>query len=368
MAKARYIMIGGFLGAGKTTTLLRFAEWLEKSGLRAGLITNDQAADLVDTGLARARDIAVEEIAGGCFCCRFSSLMDAARNLTERTRPDILLAEPVGSCTDLVATVGLPLQQIYGEQFTVSPLSVLLDPLRAQRVLGLEDGRKFTDNVLYIYRKQLEEAAHIVINKADLLTAEQRAALEQALREAYPAAKVWTVSARSGEGLEPWFTALMNEELAPEQIMEMDYPRYGDGEARLGWLNAAVDLRGEDWDGNAFVTDLAHHLQVELGCRGAEIAHLKMLLSPAGEPLEVAAVNLVRSDSEPELSHTLTDPLDEAVLLVNCRAEGEPDALRAALEDALGIACTTAAISAEVARSDYFRPGMPNPEHRVAAV
>ena len=63
MTKSRYLMIGGFLGAGKTTTMLRLAELLTARGLRVGLITNDQASGLVDTSLARHRDVAVEEIA-----------------------------------------------------------------------------------------------------------------------------------------------------------------------------------------------------------------------------------------------------------------------------------------------------------------
>src|SRR5688572_1991504 len=164
MTRSRYIMIGGFLGAGKTTTMLRLAEMLTARGQRVGLITNDQASGLVDTSLAKNRGMAVEEIAGGCFCCRFSSLIEAARHLTTTTRPDVFLAEPVGSCTDLVATVTLPLQQIYGEQFTVAPFAVLVDPMRALRVFGMGEGRTFPEHVLYIYSKQLEEAEHIIIN------------------------------------------------------------------------------------------------------------------------------------------------------------------------------------------------------------
>ena len=102
-------MIGGFLGAGKTSALLQLAAKLTNQGLKVGLISNDQANGLVDTQRMQAAGHAVEEIAGGCFCCRFDSLKSAADRLKERTRPDIFIAEPVGSCTDLVATVIEPL-------------------------------------------------------------------------------------------------------------------------------------------------------------------------------------------------------------------------------------------------------------------
>src|ERR1700759_1530637 len=175
--KARYIMIGGFLGAGKTTAVGALAKRLTEAGQRVGLITNDQGSELVDTATLRARGFAAEEIPGGCFCCRFNSLVEASERLTEETQPDVFIAEPVGSCTDLVATVSYPLRRMYGEQFSVAPFSVLVDPVRAEHVLGLAEGKKFSEKVLYIYRKQLEEADLIVISKSDSVDAGRIAAL-----------------------------------------------------------------------------------------------------------------------------------------------------------------------------------------------
>ncbi len=138
---ADYIMVGGFLGAGKTTAMLRLAEHLTQRGQRVGLITNDQSQGLVDTSIVASNGYPVEEITGGCFCCRFNSLTDAADRLTRDARPDVFLAEPVGSCTDLRATVQYPLRRLYGDDYRVAPLSVLVDPMRAARMLGLEPGR-----------------------------------------------------------------------------------------------------------------------------------------------------------------------------------------------------------------------------------
>ncbi len=368
MTRSRYIMIGGFLGAGKTTTMLRLAEMLAARGLRVGLITNDQASGLVDTSLAKHRDVAVEEIAGGCFCCRFSSLIEAARHLTVTTRPEVFLAEPVGSCTDLVATVALPLQQIYGEQFTVAPFAVLVDPTRALRVLGMEEGRTFPEHVLYIYGKQLEEAEHIVINKADTVSPETLAALRAEIARRYPQAEVHVISAREGTGVEELLAMLLAGESSPQSVMEVDYARYGVGEAMLGWLNGAADLSGEDFDGNALLLHLASAIQQRLASSGAEVAHLKMVLSPSGEPYELAACNLVRADATPELSHTLADPLDDATLLINCRAAGEPEVLRDAVNAALQETAAHFSVSVTAGPLEYFKPGQPKPEHRVISI
>src|SRR5262245_37248193 len=238
---ADYVMVGGFLGAGKTTAMLRLAEHLTSRGRKVGLITNDQSTGLVDTSIVTAKGFPVQEITGGCFCCRFNSLTDAADRLTRDARPDVFLAEPVGSCTDLRATVQYPLRRLYGDDYNVAPLSVLVDPKRAARVLGLEAGPAFSAKVLYVYEKQLEEADIIVINKSDLLNDAERDALQRGLRERFPQAQIATVSARTGENLEDWFGRLA-EPLVPRPAMDIDYDTYADGEALLGWVNATIQL------------------------------------------------------------------------------------------------------------------------------
>src|SRR6266513_3489275 len=234
--KSRYLMIGGFLGAGKTTSVVRLAERLTKQGLRVGLITNDQGSELVDTKMLRSLGFATEEIPGGCFCCRFNSLVDAANKLTAATRTEVFIAEPVGSCTDLVATVTYPLRRIYGDNFFIAPLSVLADSIRALRIFGLEEGGKFSEKVLYIYRKQLEEADIIAINKLDLFDATRQRALRDKLTLEFPRAEIFEVSARQGDGLESWFRRLTATEQVARAAMEVDYELYAEGEALLGWL------------------------------------------------------------------------------------------------------------------------------------
>lgn len=372
---SQYIMIGGFLGAGKTTLIQRFARYLSDQGKTVGLITNDQGAGLVDSAIGRSNQFPVEEISGGCFCCRFNSLMDAATNLTESTRPDILLAEPVGSCTDLVATVSLPLQQIYGDDYRVTPLSVLVDPVRAGRILGVAEGRSFSENVIYIYRKQLEEAGFIVVNKVDLLSEEERTALTAALNREFPEATVFELSARDGTGCETWFEAVVKAELDTSRFLDIDYEKYGEGEALLGWLNATVEIKCDDgsayadeFDGNELLVSLGKLLREKLESEGAEVAHLKMTLTPMGDPYEIAAINLVRDDSDPELSHRLYEPIDDAQLLLNIRAEIDPDTLERAADAALeqGIAIDRGLLF-RIAHLEHFRPGMPTPTHRVTA-
>ena len=370
--RTRLIMTGGFLGAGKTTLLLRLGQWLTDRDLRVGLVTNDQAGGLVDTSLGRAHDLAVEEIAGGCFCCRFNSLLEAAEALSQQQAADVLLAEPVGSCTDLVATVSLPLEQLHGERFELAPFSVVLDPLRAARILGIGTGVRFSEHVEYIYRKQLEEAECIVINKIDLVDDALRSQLRQALNREFPQARVFELSAREGTGLEPWFEAMATDQSAAAAIADLDYDRYADGEALLGWLNADIGLRasgaeqGGEFEGNDLLLELLTTIRSELAAAGFEIAHLKATLSVEGDDYELAAANLVRTDDTPVLSHRLAEPVDIGRLLLNLRAEADPDLLKQAIHRSL----ETLADRCEVAVNhlEHFRPGRPVPTHRLAGI
>jgi G3E family GTPase len=362
---ADYVMVGGFLGAGKTTALLRLAEHFTSKDRRVGLITNDQSQGLVDTTLVQSKGYPVEEITGGCFCCRFGSLTDAADRLTRDARPDVFLAEPVGSCTDLRATVQYPLRRLYGDAYRVAPLSVLVDPLRAAQVLGLDSGRTFSPKVLYVYEKQLEEADLIVINKNDLLTPERRTALEQALASRFPQAEIVTVSARTGAGMDAWFDRLSGS-LSSRQAMDVDYDVYAEGEALLGWLNATCRLSAADpFDGNRFLKLLASRIQEALAASGIEIAHFKMTLSP-DTGSDMAVLNLVRTDGRAESPHQLAEELTDGELIVNLRAEGDPDLLNAMAITALIDTAGELGVVATVEHSEHFRPGRPQPTHRMA--
>jgi len=363
MRKFRYVMIGGFLGAGKTAACIKLAEHLDSRGLRAGLITNDQSVNLVDTARVRAAGFPVQEITGGCFCCKFNSLVEASRQLTMSAAPDVLIAEPVGSCTDLLATVGYPLRQLYGDDYDLSPLSVLVDPIRCARILGIADGRNFSEKVLYVYRKQLEEAELLVINKVDLLTAADRRALADAVKKQFPRARVFEVSCRTGEGLADWFGCLLADQLGRRPAMDVDYDLYALGEALLGWLNATAHVKASlPFDGNQWLLALASNLRGQLSNAGIEIAHLKMTLVPDEGP-DLAAVSLTNTAADSQLTHALRAPLADGLLTVNLRAEADPEILDRQVRHSLAGSSPVAAVLDSISA---FRPGRPNPTHRMA--
>src|SRR6516164_2942276 len=212
MAKTvRFVMVGGFLGAGKTTAIARLARHYTSRGQRVGLVTNDQAQDLVDTNSLRAQGFPVEEVAGACFCCKFDDLLGRVETLALNDRPDVILAEPVGSCTDLVATVAQPLNDLYGDRFEVAPYAVLFKPSHGLRILRDDKSAGFSPKAAYIFRKQLEEADAIALNRIDEMTPAAVEELAALVAAAHPGTPILRLSAKTGQGFEA-LTHLLDQE------------------------------------------------------------------------------------------------------------------------------------------------------------
>ncbi len=360
--RIRFVLVGGFLGAGKTTLLARLAGLYQAQGLRVGLVTNDQAADLVDTNLLREQGFEVGEVAGACFCCQFDELVTTIGRLGAHERPDIILAEPVGSCTDLVATVIQPLKHMFDADISVAPFAVILKPSHGQRVLQGGSRSGFSPKAEYILRKQLEEADVIVINRADELSDEAADELASLVQSKVPGTPVIRISARTGGNVGELVNLLEQEGDFGRRILNIDYDTYAEGEAELGWLNATVKVSSETGiDVDRLLLDTVRGLQTRLQEDQLEPAHLKVIaLTATG----FGVANLISSDQPAELSLPARQMSTEVELVINMRVAGDPGLLDAHMNALLEEQIASHGWVLEKGRSSNFRPGRPNPTHR----
>jgi Ni2+-binding GTPase involved in maturation of urease and hydrogenase len=363
-------MLGGFLGAGKTTTIARLARHYQSRGQKVGIVTNDQATDLVDTSSLRAQGFDVGEVPGACFCCNFNKLTETVGQLEKTARPDIVLAEPVGSCTDLVATVVRPLKQLFGGTFDVAPYAVLLKPSHGGRILGGEGHLReakvlggFSPQAAYIFKKQLEEADLIVINRIDELSADEADRLTDLLKSQYPTTPLLRMSAKTGVGFDALVEFVEQRGRFGQRLMDVDYDTYAIGEAELGWLNSSLEVTtAKPFDLDKLLLDIISRLRDSLEAIGAETAHLKAIGMADGL---YGVANLISSFSPPELSLPSRGKVSGAELVVNARVATAPETLTEHVENAVHAACAVHGATATFRQTQSFRPGRPVPTHRI---
>jgi hypothetical protein len=339
------VPVGGFLGAGKTTLILAAARILASRGLKCAAILNDQGGDLVDSAYVESQGVSAGEVSGGCFCCRFSDLMSVAEQL-QALSPDVIFAEPVGSCTDLSATILQPIKRGFGERYRLAPLTVVVDPARAA---DLED-----QNMGFLFERQLAEADLVVFNKCDRHTQFPELAVTE----------VRYVSAVSGEGVAAWLDEILGGLLpVGGKVLEIDYAQYARAEAALGWLNWSATLRlSPALSPAALVGPWVDLLQQSLSSASACVAHLKVFDRTPNTYLRAAVTN---NTDEPTVEGDLTaSPEVEHAPRVNLRAVMDAGELRNLFSRAL------ASLPGERAdeRLQCFSPAAPRPERRYGEI
>lgn len=362
----RIVIVGGFLGAGKTTLLWAASGQLLSRGMKVGLITNDQAPDLVDTALLLRQGLDVREVAGSCFCCDFDGLLRSVDDLKKVVRADILLAEPVGSCTDLSATLLQPLKEKLRKEITVSPLSVLVDPTRVREVLAGSDAAMHP-SAAYIFRKQLEEADRILINKSDLLTREELGEVEEWINETFPGTRILPLSSRTGEGVAAWLEEIFSARQAGTRLADIDYDRYAEGEEVLGWLNAEIRisaLNGPLEGGESICRSLMEGLRGAFRLREAAVGHVKLLME--GEGGHVVS-NLTRTGGEIEIRGKLPGAIRAARLILNARVEMPPKQLESIVLEQLDRLAYDG-LNVGIRHLRVLRPARPRPTYRYSEV
>jgi hypothetical protein len=343
------VPIGGFLGAGKTSLILAASRVLKQNGIKPAAVLNDQGRDLVDTRYVQENGVPADEVTGGCFCCRFSDLIEASVRLRAYS-PDVIFAEAVGSCTDISATTLQPLKFYYSGDFQLAPYTVLVDPARAKELANASPN----DDLAFLFQKQIDEADLVCFTRSDLYQ-EFPDLAESSTR---------CLSTLTGEGVAAWLDEVLSGKLQPgARILNIDYERYARAEARLAWLNCKTKvILQAPLSPSVLVGPFLEDLDAALTAEGLQIAHLKITdESPSG----FLKASITRNGGEPMVQGMLdASPGDAHHLLLNVRASGEPSALQRI------VAAQVSRLpgKVELYAMQCFSPAPPKPEFRLNSV
>ena len=348
-------LLTGFLGSGKTTAAQQAAQYLIDRNIKTGIITNDQGSKLVDGGLFKHLDIPNREVINGCFCCNYNQLNENITSLAAAAGVEVIFAESVGSCTDIVATVLKPLLKFRKDvQVTVSTFA----DARLLWMMLHEEANAFDETVRYIYFKQLEEAAVIVVNKIDLLDERQLAALEDTMQKKYSDKLRLYQNTYNKHDIEHWLDTLNNYSAnSAIASLNIDYDTYAEGEAKLAWVDQEIAIYSSDNNAMEQAIMLINKIFEAVKKKKYAIGHMKFLLNNS--------VKISFTSAHDQPAQITFEPSGYANLLINIRVQTIPENITMLVANAIKSIEKQSGCNITVSSSSAFQPGYPQPEHRM---
>lgn len=355
----KLILTSGFLGSGKTTAIQQACKLLLKENKRIAVITNDQGEELVDSKFIEGFSIPVKEVTKGCFCCNYNALLENIYYFNEHINPDIIFAESVGSCADLVATIAKPLAKMHPE-LRVN-ISVFVD---AYFLHSLINGTAsfIDDSVRYIFKKQMEEADVLILNKIDLLNKEQIEVVKQIIQQDYPLKKILLQNSFNDIHVQQWLDYLNEENIAERKSLEIDYEIYGEGEAKLAWLDAVIQVKTKKLAALKAALVFTEIMHKKIKEQQLTIGHLKYLIDDGEQHCKISyTTTLIQQQSSSFNSTSI-----HATIIVNARVQTEPDILQKIFTKAIEAAALQTNSDFKIKSLSAYKPGVPKPTHRIA--
>ena len=350
-------LIGGFLGSGKTTAIQNACTQLMKEKVNVGVITNDQGVQLVDTRFMRNANVPVMEVTDGCFCCNYDKVDSLIEVLKESHYAEIVFAESVGSCTDMIATVVKPLQKFRKDIETV--ISVFVDAHVLPTML--QSAPLFVDSVTYIYKKQIEEADILIVNKIDSLTDDELSKMERLVNSKFPEKTILFQNSLDKENINQWLITLENFKSGARSSLEIDYDIYGAGEAELAWLDIEMELFADENNAFEVGVTLAKEIHLEIESQKLSIGHLKFFIDDGVQQKKISFT----AGSQNSINEIAKSASPNADVLINARVQTEPEHLEALVFNTISKIEASSGYKFITKDISSFKPGYPKPTHRI---
>ncbi|HYJ63519.1 MAG TPA: GTP-binding protein [Parafilimonas sp.] len=355
----KLILTGGFLGSGKTTAIQHACNLLSKQNKTVAVITNDQGEQLVDSKFIQSSFVPVKEVTKGCFCCNYNALLQNIYYFAKEINPEIIFAESVGSCTDLVATISKPLAEMHPE-LTVN-ISVFADAYFLYSIIN-RTASFLDDSVRYIFKKQMEEADILILNKIDLLNEEQLKKVKQIIQQDYSSKKILLQNSLNDTNVQQWLNCLNEQNVAERKSLDIDYKIYGEGEAKLAWLDAVVQVKTKKLaalKAAVLFTEIMYQKIKELELA---IGHLKYLIDDSEQFYKISYTTA--SIQQQNLSFNSTS--FNASVIINARVQTEPEILEQIFNEAIEEAALQSNSKIQIQSLSSFKPDFPKPTYRNA--
>ena len=202
-------VLSGFLGAGKTTLLNHLLN--NREGSRLAVIVNDMSEVNIDAALVRdgtaqlsRTDEKLVEMSNGCICCTLrEDLLEEVSRLAAEGRFDQLVIESTGISEPLPVAETFTFEAEDGKSLNevaqLDTMVTVVDGFNFLRDYSSQDsvqergeslGEEDERNVVDLLIEQVEFCDVIVVNKTDLISAEERDRLIAILASLNPRSRI----------------------------------------------------------------------------------------------------------------------------------------------------------------------------------
>lgn len=190
------IPVVGFLGSGKTTSILSLARYLTgERGKKVAILVNEAGEIPIDGAVLTAGGHSVKELFAGCLCLMANDLVAAMVELAQTPELDVVVVEPSGMANALRLNYLL-------SQLGFSPVGRPPIPgCTLHRRLSVVDAARFDlllRSARFLVAGSIEAADVVLVNKIDLIDGETLARVIQHVERINPKAKILAVSATRG--------------------------------------------------------------------------------------------------------------------------------------------------------------------------
>ena len=310
MDKKRFMVVSGFLGAGKTTTMVALTEYINSTGKHAAIIANDLGANyIIDAEYSDRQNVEVTPIGGDCICYIPDTLIERIERLNREPK-DLVMSDIPGCGIGALDHVYGNLDKNHKDEFTLAPFLVVTDPERLRMIMP---------------------------EQADIhLPEELKFLLDAQLKEACPDIPVFPISAKEKIGLEQVADYVLTAE-SRVNITDIGYggPEFVAAEKSMSWFNRNVFITAKDgkaFDGNELVDDLIDEIRNGLIANKRNVPHLKTFA--VGKENDYGKFSLIGVDYDIIHDQELKEETEKLRLVVNARAVCESDLLLDIVDDA----------------------------------
>jgi G3E family GTPase len=328
-------LVGGFTGSGKTTAIANACKVLSENHIITSVFGDKEDEyfladcpknDFGDFGDSADSGEPFARVTGGCFCCNYTQLDSQIELLKKKSNQSVLFADYGGTCTNLISTLLKPLRDYKGAEIELANFSTFIDAklllfyLRGLRVPLSAESK-------YSWDKHLEEAEILIINKTDLLSADDHEDLKRLAKDILSSKQILFQNSLDRDSIQKWIELISTPLVPGAGENEND-----SGGSNLAWLDEEIQIITEDDSAVKVAYAFMHKLSNSLVHRELPIEHLKFLLYGDDQPLKLNHTQFLNVNTRTPSAYEKSNSAD---LLINARVQTSPDELRKFLFDTL---------------------------------